>query len=133
MTTMSWRNALRPAPALAPRTLVTLAVRNIMMNAVVHNDDRKYVHLESGTGTDGSWVQVSNSGAVIDHTELEKLTEPLYRGSRTAGGGHGLGLAMVQAIAERYDGSLTLTPLPEGGLCVRLLFPAATDMKAAPS
>ena len=122
-TAVSPETQLASAPAILPRTLIALALGNIVSNSIVHNDDRGYVRVETGSETGASWVSVTNTGPRISDDEASRLTEPLYRGSRTAGGGHGLGLAMVRTIVERHGGSVTLTPRRDGGLTTLVRLP----------
>jgi two-component system sensor histidine kinase VanS len=60
---------------------------------------------------------------------VSTLTEPFQRGTRTRTdhAGVGLGLAIVNSIALAHDGTLTLTPRPEGGLCVTVRLPSTSD------
>jgi len=39
------------------------------------------------------------------------------------GGGHGLGLAIVRAIADAHGAALTASPRPQGGLEIEVIFP----------
>ena len=59
---------------------------------------------------------------------VSTLTEPFQRGTERIRGDHagvGLGLAIVESIAQAHDGTLTLTPRPGGGLRVTVPLPAA--------
>ena len=42
---------------------------------------------------------------------------------RHAAAGHGLGLAIVRAIADAQGAALTARPRPEGGLDIEVTFP----------
>jgi two-component system sensor histidine kinase VanS len=75
-------------------------------------------------------VSVENTGEPIAPQLASTLIEPFRRGSgriRTDHAGVGLGLAIVQSIAQAHDGTVTLTPRPAGGLIVNVQLPAAPN------
>jgi signal transduction histidine kinase len=56
------------------------------------------------------------------------LTQAFRRGGRARiGDGHGLGLAIVAAVAHAHHGELTIEPVSEGGLRVETSLPLAVD------
>jgi signal transduction histidine kinase len=65
---------------------------------------------------------------------VPRLLQPFQRGGdRTRqAGGHGLGLAIVQAIARAHGAALTVRARPEGGLDVRVLFGGPARRRLAP-
>jgi signal transduction histidine kinase len=66
---------------------------------------------------------------VVPHEELDRLFQPFQRlGAqrvRSAADGHGLGLAIVRAIAAAHGGEVSALPRPGGGLVVRVSLPHA--------
>lgn len=88
--------------------LVRQAVRNLIQNAIRHNVRDGTVQLRIECGFDTALI-VTNTGAVVPADLLDTLLEPFVRGAgRTAGGGHGLGLAIATSIAQAHGGTLTL-------------------------
>jgi signal transduction histidine kinase len=77
-------------------------------------------------------VEVTNAGPVVERGQIEELVKPFYRaeenghgaGKRTDGHGLGLGLSIVQAIAQAHGATLETQACPEGGLRVTVAFPA---------
>jgi two-component system sensor histidine kinase VanS len=58
---------------------------------------------------------------------VSTLTEPFQRGTERIRGDHagvGLGLAIVKSITTAHDGTLTIVPRPDGGICVTAQLPA---------
>lgn len=113
----------------ASPALVRQAVDNLVRNAVVHGAPGTAslaLRLAPSTpGTPGAAeITVASGGDVLDPEEVATWTEPFARARRTSGEGHGLGLALVTAIAKAHGGSVELSPRAGGGLAVRLLLPA---------
>ena len=66
-------------------------------------------------------LTVENTGELLTPQLVATLVEPFQRGTGRIRHGHqgaGLGLAIVKSIAQAHDGTLTLTPRADGGLCV---------------
>jgi two-component system sensor histidine kinase VanS len=73
-------------------------------------------------------LTVENTGEKLSPQLVGTLVEPFQRGTGRVRGDHagvGLGLAIVRSITAAHDGTLTLTPRPDGGLCVTVRLPAA--------
>ena len=70
---------------------------------------------------------VENTGPIVPPERLPSLVEPFQRGAeRTRSDDHagaGLGLAIAERITQAHDGSLVLTPRPDGGLIVTVWLP----------
>ena len=110
--------------AVAPgrRVAIKRAVTNLVANAARHGRD-PWVEVEADP--DGVLVRVGDRGPGIPPEDLPRVTEPFFRGdrARTAGGGSGLGLSTVRAIAEAHGGSLTLESPPGQGALATLRLP----------
>ena len=112
-------------PVAADPGLLTLAVGNLLDNAVKHNRPDGTVEVRCGETPTATWVEVSNDGADLTGTDLDALREPFHRcdRSRLAGEGLGLGLALVDTVATAVGGTLHLAARPQGGLTARLSVP----------
>ncbi|MGQ0546448.1 MAG: ATP-binding protein [Betaproteobacteria bacterium] len=75
-------------------------------------------------------VDVSDRGPGIPPAEAERLKRPFTRlhAARSGPGGAGLGLAIVERIAQAHRGRLELLPRDGGGLAARLVL--STDAPA---
>jgi signal transduction histidine kinase len=100
------------------------AVRNLIDNAIKYGKSaRVSLRVES------SFIEiaVADEGPGIPEDERRRAIEPFERLStarETDSGGFGLGLAIVQAIAEGHEGSLALTKNEPHGLVATIRLPA---------
>jgi signal transduction histidine kinase len=117
---------LSPAGVKGSRVLLDRLVGNLVQNAVVHNVRDGWLRLRTGTTDGHAYLEVSNSGPVVDPDLVPHLFEPFRRADvRTAsGGGVGLGLSIVESVAEAHHGLVKVTAPAEGGLVVTLTVPA---------
>ena len=110
--------------------LLRQAVSNLLRNAVRHNVAHGGIELELTSTDDRARLRVSNDGSLVPAERLESLREPFVRGSgrgRTRDAGHGLGLAIVSAVATAHSGVLELSANPSGGLTATLDLPVRND------
>jgi signal transduction histidine kinase len=114
-----------------PRLAESL-VANLIGNALGHNVPGGWASMETSTAAGGRAVlRVRNSGSVIPPGEIERLFQPFQRlgdervrsGERGGRGGHGLGLAIVRAIAVAHGADVSAQAPAEGGLDVTVTFP----------
>jgi signal transduction histidine kinase len=124
------RTDLRPARVAGDLALLSRAVANLVENAVRHNRLGGELTVTTGTDDGHAWITVTNTGADLSATPLEPLFEPFHRGerSRLDGGGAGLGLSIVAAVARAHGGSVTAAARPlaaGGGLTLDLRLPTA--------
>jgi len=117
--------SLGPAAATGDPALAESLVTNLVDNAVRHNMAGGYVHVTTGSPSGRPRLSVSNSGPVVRSAEVGRLLEPFQQadGERTRHeGGHGLGMAIVAAVASAHDADLTVGARPQGGLDVTVTF-----------
>ena len=115
-------------PTTGSHALLLQLTTNLLHNAIVHNlPDRGSVWVTTATCPRAVSLTVENTGPELASELVSTLVEPFQRGSeriRADHAGVGLGLAIVQSIAQAHDGTLTLTPRPAGGLRVAVQLPA---------
>jgi two-component system, OmpR family, sensor histidine kinase VanS len=101
---------------------------NLVHNAIVHNlPEHGTVWVTTSAEHKSVTLTVENPGETLTPSLVATLVEPFRRGAeriRTKNGGTGLGLAIVISITKAHDGTLTLTPRPNGGLRVSVQLPA---------
>jgi signal transduction histidine kinase len=98
---------------------------NLIENALTYSPAGTAVAIEWGAGGETAWMAVLDEGPGIDPGERDQVFERFYRGSASRGGtaGTGLGLSVVESLARRWDGSVTLDERPEGGTRAELRLP----------
>jgi two-component system sensor histidine kinase VanS len=112
----------------SPALLLQMAT-NLVHNAVVHNlPEGGTVWVTTRADPKSVVLTVENTGEKLTPQLVSTLAEPFQRGGkrvRTDHAGVGLGLTIVKSIIQAHDGTLTLTPRADGGLCVTVQLPAA--------
>jgi signal transduction histidine kinase len=133
------RTAIYPAPLAGDPRLAERMIANLIDNAVRHNQADGWIEVTTGTRAEQAVLTVTNTGPEIPEAETKRLLRPFQRlGTDRTGHrrGLGLGLSIVQAIAEAHGAALTVRPRPGGGLRVEATFPAPgapTAPDAAPN
>ncbi len=115
-----------PAQLLAygDSALIQQAVANLLDNAVKFSPAGGIVRLEARGGAQVS-IAVADQGPGIPEAERARATERFYRGETARSTpGSGLGLALVQAVAQLHGGQLVLEDAAPG-LVARLVLPGA--------
>jgi signal transduction histidine kinase len=120
------RTNLRHAPVAGDPRLVERLIANLVDNALRHNRPGGHVDVRTQTRAGQAVLSVSNTGPVVPHDAVDELFQPFRRvdADRTShGDGLGLGLSIVQAIADAHHATITALPRPRGGLSVEVRFP----------
>jgi signal transduction histidine kinase len=120
------RAALVSAPVTADPNLAESLVANLLDNAIRHNLPGGQAEISTALTPAGAVVSVSNTGTVIPADAVQDLFQPFRQlgTERTRRGeGHGLGLAIVRAIADAHEAGLTARSRPAGGLDIAVTFP----------
>jgi signal transduction histidine kinase len=118
---------LAPALTAGDPQLVQRLVANLVANAVRHNVPGGSLEIATYTAAGRAIFTIANSGPVVPSTELSRLFQPFERLSSHPGpstDGVGLGLALVQAIANAHDATVAAVPRTGGGLRIDVAFPA---------
>jgi signal transduction histidine kinase len=129
------RKSLGSAPTTGDPILIESMIANLLDNAIQHNVPNGTVELTTRRRTAASQLSIRNSGPIVPTPEVERLFQPFQQlgHDRTGfGDGHGLGLAIVAAIAQAHDAKLTAHARSAGGLDIAVSFPWPRDSPAAP-
>jgi signal transduction histidine kinase len=102
-------------PAYGDRELIQQAVANLVDNAVKFSPPGSAVGLSAIMTPTGAEITVSDHGPGIPEADRARATERFFRGeSARSTPGSGLGLALVQAVAQLHGGSLQLADTAPG-------------------
>ncbi|MGH8980650.1 MAG: sensor histidine kinase [Acidimicrobiales bacterium] len=122
--------ALRAAAATGDANLVESLVGNLIDNALRHNVPEGHVEIATAPTDGRATISVVNTGTVVPPGEVDRLFQPFQRfdHQRTRNSeGHGLGLAIVSAIARAHHADLTARPRTGGGLDIEVSFVSGAD------
>ena len=103
----------------APEKVLSILFGNLLRNAFSYTHEGLV-----SIAIDDRCVSVTDSGAGMEREQLDRVFEPFYRGRRD-GQGHGLGMAIVKRLCNRFGWSLKVRSKPGEGTCVSVGFPEA--------
>lgn len=110
--------SLRPVTALVDEVKLTLALSNLVENAIKYNREHGFVKVTLDADHQYFTVQVEDSGVGIPEDELEHIFERFYRVDKSRSrevGGTGLGLAITQSAIRMHRGSIKVSSLEGEG------------------
>jgi signal transduction histidine kinase len=136
----------RPVRAEAPPRLVAVVdeprirqvLANLLANVRAHTPVSAPVVVRLGAITGGILIEVADGGPGMPEADAARAFDRFHRaaggsgspgrdtGEDGQGGGSGLGLSIVQAIAHAHGGQATLQARPGEGTKVRVWLPART-------
>ena len=102
--------------------LLERLIANLLDNGIRHNVPGGVLSVSTDAADGRVTLTVANGGERIDPADAAQLTQPFRRLDRSVSG-FGLGLSIVQSIAEAHRGTATLTAPRSGGLEVRVELP----------
>ena len=103
-----------PLPAWADKTLITRLLQNLIDNGFKYGKPDGHVWVVLRPGADEVLLTVRDDGKGIPPAEQEKVWQRFYQVDPARGekSGAGLGLSMVQKIAQAHGGHMTLESDP---------------------
>ena len=109
---------------------LTSAVMNLAQNAVRHTRGDQTIAIGSSLEEGLVRLWVRDEGEGVDPYEQERIFERFASDdSRSrAGGGAGLGLSIVKAIAEAHGGAVELESTPGAGAKFTIVFPSGEQL-----
>ena len=108
---LSLRLPSRPVRIRHDPQRIGQVVSNLVGNALKFTPRGGSVTVELEPYRDGARIRVSDTGVGIDASELPRIFERFYRGSRAneaRSSGSGLGLAIVRSIVDMHHGRITV-------------------------
>lgn len=119
------------------RTLLRLALVNLVHNAIQHGPSNSKISLKASQRPNGIDISVSDSGHGIASEYHEKIFERFFRvdkaRSRSRGGGVGLGLAIAKRAVERNGGRIIVESDSDRGSVFRIELPSPGQLAGSPA
>ncbi len=115
---------------LGDRKQVTMAIHNLIENAINYSPDSTRVAIDLKIKDQIAEISVSDQGIGIPEKDLERIFERFYRvdpaRSRLTGG-TGLGLSIVKHIALNHGGDVSVWSVEGAGSTFTLRFPLTSE------
>jgi two-component system phosphate regulon sensor histidine kinase PhoR len=108
------------------RDSVSRALLNLIDNAIKYSADDKRIDVCVRQSAEDVIMEVRDRGIGIDGRDLERIFDPYYRAQFSdtqTRRGAGLGLTLVQQIAQSHGGRVEVDSQPGSGSTFRLIFP----------
>lgn len=112
------------AEVRADEASLTLALRNLIRNAVEHAPEGSRVRVDLDNQDSSAAIRVLDEGPGIPPDELPNIRERFVRGRRAKGPGSGLGLSIVELVAARFGAVLRLANRSDRGFEASLELPS---------
>jgi signal transduction histidine kinase len=132
---LTLRTILGPAPTVGSPQLAERLAANLIDNALRHNHPGGRVEVITWTRDSRALIAVTNTGPAVPAAAIDQLFQPFQRLAADRTGrrdGIGLGLSIVQAIADAHHATITARPQPEGGLFIEASFPSPQNGSPIP-
>ncbi|GAA1583177.1 sensor histidine kinase [Actinoplanes couchii] len=124
--TVTARVAADPPPSVRadPAHLHQILI-NLLSNAVKYNRENGAITVDLRSEPDHVELDVTDTGAGISADELEQIFEPYRRLPGSTASGTGLGLPYARLLAQRMQGTITVSSRPGTGSTFTLTLPRA--------
>jgi signal transduction histidine kinase len=120
-------------PVRVDRDAIEQAILNLLANAMKYSGDSRSIELRLRSQDGTAVIEVADHGIGIEPAEHARIFERFYRvpGPETDRiPGTGLGLTLVQHIAQAHDGRVTVKSVPGEGSTFSLVLPLDRDRSA---
>lgn len=101
--------SFRPVSAEVDEMKLTLAITNLVENAIKYNHENGWVHVSLNADHKSFYIEVADSGIGISQEETEHIFERFYRVDKSHSreiGGTGLGLSIARSAVVMHRGSI---------------------------
>jgi signal transduction histidine kinase len=120
------------AEAVADAHRVAEAIENLITNAIKFTPPGGRVDVEVVSDDDAVAIRVSDTGVGVSAEDIEHLFDRFFRTANAeAVPGAGLGLSIVQAVAEAHTGTIDVRPRAGTGTTFELRLPRQQSAVAA--
>lgn len=122
---LSW-DAPQGYQVLGDGEMLTMAVKNLIENAILYSDDGAQVGVGLREDEGLAQISVTDTGVGIEPEHIERIFERFYRADASRSretGGTGLGLAIVKHVAQNHRGDVQVFSKPGFGSTFTLRLP----------
>jgi len=107
---ITFENRVRDGSTLfSDKSYITLALMNILENAVEYSNEKGRIWVESDHKEHGTTISISNTGCTLKEENLEQIFDSFWRQeqARSETGKHcGIGLSIVQKVIKALGGTV---------------------------
>lgn len=107
----------------APSKVVAVLIGNLIRNAVAYTDEG---HVRATV--EHGLVSIEDTGVGMSAEDLKQVFQPFFRAQHGRRGGHGVGLAIVKRLSDRFGWPVEIESEPGKGTTVRVRFPQCARM-----
>lgn len=114
----------------ADETKLTLAITNLIQNAIKYNREQGSVIVSCTKKVDAIHISVKDTGLGIDKVHFDKLFDRFYRVDKARdrnSGGSGLGLSIVKRIISLHRGEILVDSVVGEGSTFTIVLPVERD------
>ncbi len=101
--------SFRPVTAEVDEVKLTLAISNLVENAIKYNAQNGWVHVSLNADHQFFYIKVEDNGVGIPEESLDRIFERFYRVDKSHSkeiGGTGLGLAITRSVVLMHRGAI---------------------------
>ncbi len=103
--------------------LISIAIRNLISNAVKYSSTDSEIRVKCGTLNGRPYCCVADGGVGISESAMKRIYDSFYRGEESRSSeGFGLGLSLTKRIIEIHGGEITVESQPGIGSTFTLWF-----------
>lgn len=118
--------SFRPVSAEVDEVKLSLAVSNLVENAIKYNNENGWVHVSLNADHKSFFIEVADSGIGIRPEETEHIFERFYRVDKSHSreiGGTGLGLSIARSAVVMHRGAIKVYSQPGEGTTFTVRIP----------
>ena len=101
--------SFRPVTAEVDEVKLTLAISNLVENAIKYNSENGWVHVSLNADHQFFYIKVEDNGIGIPDESIDRIFERFYRVDKSHSkeiGGTGLGLAITRSVVLMHRGAI---------------------------
>jgi signal transduction histidine kinase len=102
----------------ASEKVLSVLIGNLLRNAINYTEAGQ-IRIHAGHGL----LSIEDSGIGIPRQQVERIFQPFFRGSSARRSGHGVGLAIVKRLCDRFGWSIHIDSTEQVGTRVVVQFP----------